>query len=310
MTGITRISTKSFHQGTVNDMTRLQTELTSISKQISSGNNVQDFTELSKLGQTERVLGFQNQKAKVDNYIQNNTIINNRLQSYNTSVANIIDVAESLRNTLLLRRTPTTGGELPLQEIVQSDLATVKGNLNVQSEGRYLFSGGRTNTQPVGDTSQPNYTLNTAGEYDTNANYYQGDGQKFTINAADALEVEYGITADNPAFQKLFAAMQLAMQGDLNDDDSMLASAIDMVTASISDLSSLQANINNNITILDTANDNHEDFKLYLDQSISDITETDIGMASIDFSTAQTTLQAAFSVFSRISSLKLSDYLR
>lgn len=307
---ITRVSTKYFHQNTLNDMTKLQTELGSLNRQISSGKKVTTFKELSALGQTERVLGFENQLSKIKDYVRSNTIVTNRLQSYNNSVSGLIDIAEELRNILILRRTPTTGDVLPLQELVTSQLSSVKSNLNVELEGRFLFAGTKTDTPPIGDIETANYTTNLAGQRTLNTNYYQGDDTKVTIQANDALQLEYGITADNPAFQNLIAAMHMALEGDTTNNDDLLADAVDLVSSAISELSSVQANINNNITILDKVNDEHSDFKLFLDEAVNSVTETDIGEASIDLATTQTTLQATFSAFARISSLKLTDYLR
>lgn len=308
MTLITRLSTLGLHQGSVNDMTRLQSELGTIQQQIASGKTATNFKELSAKGQTERVLGFQNQLQRANDYIRNNTIITNRLQTYNSSISNIIDVAEQFRNLLVQRRTPTTSDALPFEALAKSFLATIQSNLNVEIEGRYIFSGSKTDTRPIDDISIPNYgTVN--GERTFNTTYYKGDSIVLQTRASDALNMNYGITANDETFKNFIGAIHLALEGDVLKDDGLLTKASDMVSAAITELSKLQANISNNITILDQTNTEHIDFKNFLSQSLSDVTETDVGEASIRLSSVQTTLQASFLAYSKISSLRLSDYL-
>lgn len=310
MTVITRLSTAGLQQASLGDMTRLQSEMGEVQQQISSGKSVSSFQELSAQGQTERVLGFENQVQKANDYIRNNTIITNRAQAYNSSVSNVIDIAEQLRNLLLQRRTPTTANALPFTQMTDSYLSTIKSSLNVEVEGRFLFAGSKTDTQPVDNIETSNITINPAtGERTFNSTYYKGDSVKLKTQASDALNIEYGITADDPTFKNLIGAIHLAVEGHNANDDALLAQAVDLASQTITDLSSMQAKVNNNITILDTTNIEHADFKIFLDKSINDVTETDVGEATIRLSSIQTTLQAAFIAYSRISSLKLSDFL-
>lgn len=308
---VTRISSLGLQQGTLGNIGRLQSELGTTQQQISTGKNASTFKELSARGQTERVLGFENQKKKTADFIRNNTIVSNRVQTYNSSLTNIITVAEQLRNLLVQRRTPTSANSLPLTQLTDSYLSTIKSSLNIEVEGRYLFSGGKTDTRPVDDIESPNYTIDpVTSERLFNSKYYEGDNLKLRTQASDTLSLEYGVTANDPAFQQLIGAIHLAVEGDASNNDDTLAEAVDLVSKTITDLSSVQANINNNIAILDQTNAAHTDFNIFLDQSLNEITETDIGSATIRLSSLETTLQASFLAYSRISSLKLSDFLR
>lgn len=311
MSLITRVSTMGLQQASLGDMTRLQSELGNVQQQISSGRNANTFEELSAKGQTERVLGFENQKQKADAFIRNNTIINNRVEAYNNSVSGLIDIAEQLRNLIVQRRTPTSANALPFTQLTDSYLATIKSNLNVEVEGRYLFSGSKTDTRPVDNIEASNYTNDpVTGERVFNSIYYEGDDVRLETKASDTLTLPYGVTANNPAFQQLIGAVHLAVEGHTEDSDSLLSDAIELVTKTIADLTTVQADLNNNITILNQLNTEHEDVKTFLSQSIGDATETDIGEATIRMNSIQTTLQASFLAYSKISSLKLSDFLR
>lgn len=311
MTLLTRVSSLGLQQGSLGDMLRLQSELGNTQRQITSGKTAGTFKELSAGGHTERVLGFEQQIQRADDYIRNNTIVTNRVQAYNSSVGNMIDVAEQLRNLLVMRRTPTSADSLPFDELTNSYFATIKSNLNVEIEGRYIFAGSKTDTKPVSAIESKNYTIDsTTGQRVYNSAYYDGDNVQLSSQASDALDMPYGITANHPAFQQLIGAIHLAKEGHSLDDDALLAEAVDLVTATISELSTVQADVNNNITVLDQTNNEHIDFKTFLDQSLAEVTETDIAAATIRLSTIQTTLQASFLAYSKISSLKLTDFLR
>ncbi len=307
---VNRVSTISLHNSSLADMMRLQVAMGTTQNQISSGRKASTFTELSAQGQTARVLGFETQQSRTENYLRGNTIASSRLQQMNTSVSGMIDVAEELSNLLLLRRTPTTGDTLPLSQLAESALAKVAQALNTQTDGRTLFSGSKTNTIPV-DTTISNVNWNDdTDDYTLNNAYYSGDAYKASVRANDALEFNYGVTADNPAFQKLIGALNLAIKGDQENDDAILAKAVDLTNIAIKELASVQAGISNNITILDKANSDLEDYKVFLKGAISDVTETDVAEATIKMTSYETTLQATYMAFSRLSSLKLSDFLK
>lgn len=308
---ITRVSTIGLQQASLGDMTRLQSELGNLQQQISGGRNARSFQELSARGQTERILSFENQSQRADSYIRNNIIINNRTESYNSATSNLIDVAEQLRNLLVQRRTPTSADSLPFTELTDSYLATIKANLNTQIEGRYLFAGSKTDTRPVNNIETANYTFDpVTGKRVFNNKYYEGDNVTLTTQASDTLTLDYGVTASDPAFQELIGAIHLALEGHNKNDDSILSEAVELVTKTISDLTTVQAKLNNNITILNQTNIEHTDLKTFFDQSVNDVTETDVGAATIRLSSIQTTLQASFLAYSKITSLKLSDFLR
>lgn len=300
-----RVSTLSVTQSNLRDILSVQSNLATIQKQISSGKTSQSFEQLSEDGKIERIIGLETKLQKVENYLTGNTSTFDRMQAMNLSIEKIQGAASRLRDTIVSRRS-SNGDAVPLDLVSKAELNVVKDNLNVNFAGRYLFAGSQTRNAPVGDIVKDTNYLNGA----PTSNYYSGDNVVLTVRANDTLELSYGVTANESGFEKLIAAMHVAIDGHANDDDAKLQNALRLVGESLDEMSDTRARLNNNMNSLTQANENHEDFKLYLNDVVGQVTETDIAEAAIKASTNETILQATFQTFARLSRLTLSEYLR
>lgn len=310
MFSLTRISTQSLQQSPISDMISTQSKLGDIQRQISSGVAIHSFAELSAQHKTSFVLDVNHHLEEVNAYLHSNKLIETRLNTMNTATSTIIDTASSLLSLITQRNNPAVANALPVQQLADSYLSSIEGSLNAQVEGRYVFAGSRTNTAPVTTLLNSNLTYDVgSNSYGGTANYYKGDNVTMKSYVSDHQEVSYGITANNDAFQKIIAAAHMLKTGDLNNDEAMLRQANDLANEAIKDLSTVQAQINSNISIMNNNNQSHEDYKIFLKNAKSEALDTDIGEASIKLANYQANLQAMFLAVSRIGSLKLSDFL-
>jgi flagellar hook-associated protein 3 FlgL len=301
---ITRVSTTSVHTQNLANITRNQDRVAQLNRQISSGKLFDSFTGLSADGNVERILSLQSQLKEADGFLNNNKVVLNRMLSANQSLGNVIKIAEDFRNNLVLRKSPG-GTSIPLDAIIDNNLEQIKGELNANVAGRYIFAGSKTDRPAIGDILSDQ---NVSGDDPTNF-YYEGDSVQFSAQVSASLSVDYGITADDPAFQKLIGAFHIAARAQANSNDRDFALANDMLNEALSDIINLQVDVNNAISTVDKANVTHEDSKLLIQDSISQVTDTDIPQATVLMSVNQTVLQASFLAFSRISQLTLLNYL-
>jgi flagellar hook-associated protein 3 FlgL len=277
-----------------------------LNSQISSGKRVSDFRGLSEGGNIERVLAFQGQLRESNNFLQNNKVISTRLLATSAAMDNIVKLAEDFRNTLIVQRSPG-GNTLPMQEIVASTLGQIKGELNTNVAGRYIFAGSKTDLPAVGNiTSSTN--LNSEGK--PTAYYYDGDSVNFTARITTTLEISYGTTADDPAFQQLIGAVHLAKRGNETSNNEDYEKALVMINDAISGLIALKTDAANDVSTIERVNTGHEDYRLLVEDAIGQVMDTDIPGATILLSVNQTVLQASFMAFSRISQLSLMNYLK
>lgn len=297
-----RISTFILHQRTMNDFTRVQSSLFDLQGQISSGLKSSDFEGLN--GDVEEFTGLEAKIAKLNNYFNSNTEAISRLQTMRTSVDNIVSIADDVKN-LIGSRNGANEGDLAFEQQIKNMRLSISRDLNISLQGRYLFGGTNTNEPPVIDEPVPETVVSGVPD-DV---YYKGSKENFILRAQENVEKEYAIRADDPAFQKLYAGMSLAIEGHVADDDEMVGRAFDMVQQGLDELIAVKAQMDADYVDLNNINDRHQSSITYFKGVAEAIVKSDPVAASTQVAVEQAILQATFQVFARISSLKLSDFL-
>ncbi len=283
-----------------------QSELEKVSTQIATSNQHQDFKGYAGDGSAERLISFKETLSNVENYVTANTIIKARLDTMNQSVQKIQDIAANFAQLITLSRNAASGSDIPLAVQGEAALDSIAAQLNVKFDGRYLFSGSKTDTAAVSDLNL-NTNLNSSNE--PTDNYYQGDSSPPSIKVSDFQDVSYGVLANDPAFQKLIGAINLAMDGHAAGDDTKLAAAFDMVDDAINGLTAVRANIIASTTSVTDATEIHRSVDLTITENIKNISSTDIVEATTTMSNLQALVQATYIAYNRLSQLKLSNFI-
>lgn len=300
---VDRVSTASLHQQNLKDMGRVQLSLATLNRQISSGLKADTFDQMA--GIVERVSSYETKLSNIDVYLSNSNSIKARLNTMDQSVSEVQDVATQFASLLALRRNPAASSGLNFVQQASSLLDTVVQSLNVSVEGRYLFGGSKTDTQPI---PKPLPSLQESGVPDDK--YYNGNNDILTARVSDTHEIPYGVKANDPGFQKLIASIQTAIEADkTGKGDEVFAKAVDLINEAVEELAQTRAGIGANSTNLSSIKDQHDRMKLYWKEAVTDETSTDIAEASIQLTVDQTVLQATFQAFASLSKLKLTDYL-
>jgi flagellar hook-associated protein 3 FlgL len=299
-----RISTPLMFRRGMNSILNLQTELANLQNKISTGNAFNSFIELRKENQIESVFSFNSKLRKLDDFMRNNKLIENRLNAMESAVGQILEVASDMRSNLTLRRSPV-GLSMKLAQIAKAALAAVSDQLNLEFESRYLFSGSRTSAVPVGDI------VNNSNTYDdlVTANYYKGDNNKMMAHVSDSLTLDYGVRANEEGFQELIASLHYMIKGDITNDDTKLNKAFELLDGGIDKIVQIKSNIGNNLKAIGMINDQYDADKLYLEQIRGEIVSTDIAKTTTLLYANQANLQASYSTFSRLTQLSLNQYL-
>ena len=300
---IGRIGTYAIFQSTLKDMGNTQNQLINLQMQLSSGLKAQDYAGISS--QAEQFLDIEKKITQSDTYLKNNKLVDARLQITSSALDRIIEAATTLKNIISTRRSGVQGTLNAFAEQLTDQWQTISAQLNISSEGRYLFSGTATDVKPVDTTALPELT--SLGVPDDG--YYQGSKENIVIRAHEEISFEYNVRADNSAFQKIFAGISMGKYGDTNNDDDALARAYDLVEGGLKDVITLQATVNSNKVAIDDINTQHQSLKLYWQGLKEEIVNTDLVSVSTQVAINQGILQASFQAFARINSLRLSDFL-
>ncbi len=301
---IGRIGTYAIFQSTLKDMGNTQSELTRLQIQLSSGLKSQNYTGIAD--QAEQFLDLENKISKSDLYLKNNKLVGTRLEITSNALGQVIETATALKNLIAVRRNGTQGDNTTFGEQLRDQWQALFAQLNISAEGRFLFSGTATDVRPVDTEVFP--TLAERGVPDDG--YYRGSKENITIRAQEDITFEYNVRADNVAFQKIFAGLAMAREGDTHNSDDDLATAYDLVNQGLQGVITLQATVNSNKVAIDDINTQHQAFKLYWQGVKEEIVNTDLVAASTQVAINQGILQASFQAFARINSLRLSDFLQ
>lgn len=299
---VARISTYALHSRTMLDVNRTQSELFDLQNQISSGFKTDNFAGLQGSVEHFTSLSAKMDKAKV--YQDGNSLALTRIKATNVALENIIDSVDEMENLIVLRRNPAGNQQLVFAQQLKNLRDTFVGDMNSSAGGRYLFGGTKTNMPPVA-VPQPSPVV--PGTPDNG--YYQGSAEDYVVRAQDNVLLSFNVRADDPAFQKIFAGIDMALRADASGRDTEFATAYTLVRKGLDEVIALQAQTNADQVNIEKINERHESMELYWKGVTENIIKTDILGASTKVAVDQGILQASFQTFARINTLRLSDYL-
>jgi flagellar hook-associated protein 3 FlgL len=301
---VERISTYALHQTTLRNASNMQAELARLQIQLSSGFKSENFAGIAS--QTEQYISLENKLAKSNNYLENNLLIGSRIDTTNQILDKVTEIATDIKELIILRQNGASGIEPTFQVQLEGYWKALSQQLNTNVEGRYLFSGDRTDVAPVDSDSFP--SLLTSGTPDDG--YYNGGDQDLTVQADENTAFEYNVRANDPAIQKIFAALSMAKDGHIHSSPTTLQEASAMIQQGIDGVIALQSSTNSNKLALQDINQRLQLLQPYWKGVKEDIINTDLVSVSTQVALDQGILQASFQAFARINSLRLSDFLR
>lgn len=361
----TRISTFSAHSMYVSNMLRTQGRMDGYQMQVNTEQKSQSY---AGLGNTSfRLVNLETQRADADHYIQTNQSLELRLNMMQTGMESLRDTVREFRSKLEIFETNNNDGATTQEAVDDIQrwafrvMEQMQDFLNTQVDGQYIFAGGKTQTAPVdlGLTTLEDFQLDYTGldpdgsdvnipdgavtdrYYPTSraihvTSYYQGDDQSMTYRVDNDREIEMGINAIDPAFEKAIRAMGLIAQGQYGtagglDAVGNLTSRVEQAMWLLSD--SLEANLTSrtspfNVTedsndfesiqritgfhqvIVNDTMEQHKTYIGFLDIQIDSIEKADMAGAIVHMQDEMRALEASYSTISKLQELSLTNYLR
>ena len=205
----------------------------------------------------------------------------------------------------------TTGASISLDVNVTTgldDAAVFNANTEIRLDNfleNVAVSIGTVNV----DEARPN----DPGYDSSKPGYYKGDTAKATLRITDDMTVEYGITADQPGFEKLIRALymvRIAKVSPGNIDRATLESALGLAAEAIKEIPDIVAQIGADGQTLAQLKNSHEDFLLSAQNTVSRIEDVDVAAAVARLSIEQTQLEASYMLTAQLRQLSLANFLR
>jgi flagellar hook-associated protein 3 FlgL len=288
---------------------QLRSNAATLQAQISTGEKSTNFAGLAP--QAAQVVDLNATQSLQQGYIGTIGTVSTRLQTMSLAMQNISTIATSFSNTLANDAFSPSGASV--QQTAQQLLVELGSYMNTQDGSRYVFSGNQTATptfNPAGLPNPGNLATNVA------ADYYGGDNGIAQATVDNNVNVQYGVTGNNPAFEQIvrvlnFFATDAAPLSQTNPADvanvqqgqQMLAQAAQSVQQLVATNGEQQADLSQ----LKTA---HQNAITLASTSLNGIQQVDSATAITQLNTLQTQLQASYQTINILQSLSLSNFLK
>lgn len=300
-----RVSTAGLYQGLLAGAMRVQCDYATASIQESSGLVGTSFSDYGSGAQ--RLLNLQSEIDDANTWTATAKTAADRSQSMYSAVGGMIDSLTSLKTTISSAISSTDNSALNASG--QTKLEELASEMNIQSSGRYLFSGSRTDTAPVDLSGYPATSPPSATTADSS--YYAGDASKASVIVGRGQSVSYGVTGNTSAFEKALraAAMVAGVTTSPATDTATLQAAYDLASTALTEMTNLQASISTTSSRLSDIQSRLGDMVSVAETSLGDVKNVDAAEASLKVTNTKTQLQASYSALAAIMKVKLTDYL-
>lgn len=303
-----RIATFTQTNALISNNLRVQSNYGERQLQVSSGFKADNYAGIAR--DTSRLLNLESDQSRITQQAENTQLALDRTNLMFDTLGNMISQTDQFVADLIAT---VSGFGLTGNDLVNN--ATTKlnqfaGSLNTQIADRHLFSGSATQTPPV-DLTDPAWggqLFALPGPSTVDNNYYQGNNYIQNVESVDGFTVNYGVTANDPAFEQIIRGYDLIVTNPTDDDT--LAEALRIMQIGVDDLAVLKAQISQDAQVLESQIiDNLEELNL-IESQIVTIREVDVAEASVKLKQIETQLEASYTVTSTLLNLKLSDYFR
>ena len=315
---MTRISTAGQTQLMLEALMRNQERAAKSSLRVATLKTTNEFRGVAREALT--LLGAKETLARNEQFSASNTIIMQRLEAYGTSLDQLGEIAQSLRDTVI--GALATGSSIGLMVEIDAAYTAATTVLNVEVDDRYLFSGTRTDTPPITATT-PAALLALANTSDA----FTNNNIKVQARISENRVLEYGLLADDIG-QPLFEAFRRIMQfnaGTLPSGATGPAGAFqepltdvqkNFLTAELAGIETVFNNLNQqvaksgtDIQTIATTRDRLADEALFTKKLIREIENVDPAEAVTQLNEDRLALEASMQVLARISRTTLMNYL-
>ena len=143
--------------------------------------------------------------------------------------------------------------------------------------------------------------------------YYQGDDTTLKARIDEGVTLNYGVTAAQPAFEKIFRAMRIVRSLDISGADpdyiAKATHALDLMRQGEDQLEDLELTVGTRLEQLQSTNLQNKNTRDFFDGVIVDLESADTFTAVAELTQDQTVLEASYNTLVRLSSLTLTNFL-
>ena len=284
----------------------LRTQSIMANEQIEESSGVTSEDIAGYGSDTQSVINLQVSVTRAQTYIDAATQADSKVEVMYSAVGSVSTLITNLRTALSAATTGSSTSTASLISSAQGMLQEMGSILNTQYDGEYVFSGASTSTAPVDLTS---FDSGTGSLSTADTSYYQGDDQIASVRVADDQTVNYGVTADNSAFEQVMRELKyIANSTSLTSSD--ISSALDIATTALDATSIVQSKLSDADSQIKDASSRQTSYQNYASTLGTDLTSVDVAAVTAQLATYQSQLEASYAAISKIQSMSLASYLK
>lgn len=289
---------------TLLDLQRSKERMAVLSMQLSSGKRI------VRLGDDPTgaalIVDFQTSIQRNQQYLKQADAARSFLDATETNLGALNDGITRLLELGQQGLSDTTGtsGRPRLAQEVDGIRSNMLAISNSQSQGKYLFAGTRTTTQPFSGPSAGPIT-------------YAGDAGRITLDVSVGATVDTNLTGDRVFFGSggqgsatdLFQAVTDLRDGLNTNNRTLIQSAYDNLQAIQGRVSDLATEVGGRQASLEQLKDSLGSFNLSLQAIQNTYEAVDYPEAIVDYGKEETSQQAALSTLAKTNAQNLFDYI-
>ncbi|MBC7667652.1 MAG: flagellin [Gemmatimonadaceae bacterium] len=307
---MTRVSTSGNFGVMTSNLMRAQVLQNTAGEQVSSQKNATDLKGYAK--NAEVLTAMRSAQAKVAGFLEQSTQVANRLDMQDTSIGQISDGMQSARDSIA--NAVAAGSAETMMQALSGAFGDVIQGLNAKSNGRYLFSGAKSDTQATTATSMPDLTAAAS-----TASLFQNDQYITSNRIDDTTSVDTGVLADKLGTGVFNAFKQVQAYVDVNGpftgkltqaQSTFLSGLLPTFDAVKTTLTTDQAKNGLNQARFDTAKTDLSNRADTLKTMVGGITDVDMAEAITRLESAKLAVQASAQVFASLQSSSLLNVLK
>lgn len=317
-----RISTNTFINGSIGRLTDLQSKISEVQQQISSGKRITNPSDDPVAA--AQLIDINQSISLNDQFTKNRLHLANNLNQVDATLSNITDVLQNINDLVIKAK---NGLNSPDDKIVLG--TTLQGEFDqllklantTDSFGNFIFSGSDNSKEPF--QKDINGTWVYYGSKDNaliNVDYNNSmastiSGFDLLINSSVSTSVSNQTQDElnNNIFNQLSVAINALNNPDTissGDFDNAITNLSSYYNHTLTQVNSVQSEVGSRLNMIDKLDSLGSSRSLQLTQSLSNLQDLDYTKAISDFSRQQTVLQAAQQTFAQTSKLSLFDYIK
>lgn len=306
------VSTLAQTQQVIQNLAQLQSQGNTLEQQITTGLTSQTYAGIAP--QAAQLVDLTEAQSQQQGFITTINTVNTQLSTMSLATSTMASLLQQFGGQLQTNAYNTTGATIQSQ--AQSLLANIGDYLNTADGEGYVFSGSASTTAPYDASGLPNPgDLTTAVNGAPPSGYYAGNSDISSAQVDNNLNVQYGVTAANPAFEQAIRALNfIANSGSFDQNNATdvanVNQAEQLITTATTGINQINAQIGMQQSELNNSLQAHQQSLTLAQSNISNIENVNPATAITQLDTLQTQMEASYQTVNILQNLTLANYLK